>query len=959
MLRITPSQNGEAAIQYFNAALSKQDYYSDEKNVVGTWHGITAKKLGLGEEVTKEQFASLVKNRIPKQAGDQNDEAEAKLTPRDGKNRRAGYDFTFNAPKSFSVALAIGKDPRLLAAHNTAVEEAMKMVEQDMQTQQRGKKNITTGNIAYAKYNHELSRPVAFKNDQGKQIYIPDPHTHTHAYVFNCTWLEENNRYQSIEVGNVKADAPLYEAIYHSVLKSEVQKAGYEIEKTKNGWELKLIDRNTIKAFSNRTKQINQAAEDRKITNAKQADKIGAWTRENKNKSVGEDQVREHWENRLTETQKFNIRAAAGNHHNPVEQQIIKTSTGENYTPAMAIQNALDHHLQNKSSIPEKHILAEAINQSDFSYNQIKAAYDERKDVFGYHDNTRRIITTRYVLEEEKRMIRYANSEKGRHAALNPSYEPSSNNPDFDLNEDQKAAVKDVLNSNDGVMILKGGAGTGKTTISNEIKNGLEQHDKKLFAFAITSSATEVLQKEGFEANTVKALLDKKVIQDQLKDQVAFVDESGLIGVQQTNQLFEIAKAQNCRIIFSGDTAQHHSIARGDAQKILQQHAQLKAIEVNKVVRQKNQSYKEAVELLAKGETRKGFEKLKDNGGITEIEDPQERYEALANDFIDKTVKSYKDKDGKVKYEYAKRKGLVVSPTHQEGQMVNDIIRNKLKEKGLIDAQERKAEILRPLHLSDVYKQDPQNYDAGMVVRVHYNTGSFKAGSECEVIGHDEKGQVLVQQPGADSPTPIPLDKHEKFSVYQKEQTAFAAGDTVQMTANVKSMNNMALNNGNRYRITEYTQDGNMVLDNGAIVSSDSRTIKHGIYTTSIGSQGKTATDVFIAQGSGQSPASNQKQMYVSSSRGVQSCQIYTDNADDLIDVVERNEGSRESATMLSQKSVQEDFEHSWNLAVQEVQSYNEKYSSYEGLTEYQPSIHQSGFHNWSTDTATPSSPDA
>jgi conjugative relaxase-like TrwC/TraI family protein len=127
MLRITVSKGGRSAVNYFKDALSKQDYYSEHALVMGQWHGKTATRIGLPREVTEEDFTLMIKNRNPTTG--------EKITPRDAANRRAGYDFTFNAPKSVSVVEAITKDEAIREAHRTAIQKAMLEVEENMQVQ--------------------------------------------------------------------------------------------------------------------------------------------------------------------------------------------------------------------------------------------------------------------------------------------------------------------------------------------------------------------------------------------------------------------------------------------------------------------------------------------------------------------------------------------------------------------------------------------------------------------------------------------------------------------------------------------------------------------------------------------------------------------------------------------------------------------------------------------------------
>ena len=192
MLRITASRGHQAAVHYFQDALSRQDYYSENSRVMGQWHGKAASMLGLSKEVSKESFEKLVQNRHPLTG--------EKITPRDAAERRAGYDFTFNAPKSLSVVEAITGDEAIREAHRAAVEEAMREVEADMQTQAgqgKNKRFEKTGNLLYAAFEHDVTRPVVHATEKGT-AFIPDPHLHTHCYVINATWNDRNNRFQAV-----------------------------------------------------------------------------------------------------------------------------------------------------------------------------------------------------------------------------------------------------------------------------------------------------------------------------------------------------------------------------------------------------------------------------------------------------------------------------------------------------------------------------------------------------------------------------------------------------------------------------------------------------------------------------------------------------------------------------------------------------------------------------------------
>jgi AAA domain len=50
-------------------------------------------------------------------------------------------------------------------------------------------------------------------------------------------------------------------------------------------------------------------------------------------------------------------------------------------------------------------------------------------------------------------------------------------------------------------------------------------------------------------------------------------------------QLVTFAAGNNCRVILSGDTRQHHSVERGDALRILEKSASIASAALNKIFR--------------------------------------------------------------------------------------------------------------------------------------------------------------------------------------------------------------------------------------------------------------------------------------------------------------------------------------------------------------------------------------
>ena len=76
------------------------------------------------------------------------------------------------------------------------------------------------------------------------------------------------------------------------------------------------------------------------------------------------------------------------------------------------------------------------------------------------------------------------------------------------LNAEQKAAVREILESRDFAVNLRGAAGTGKTKTLQEMQRGLQEARRSVVAVAPTSSAVDELRKVGFpQAMTISRLL--------------------------------------------------------------------------------------------------------------------------------------------------------------------------------------------------------------------------------------------------------------------------------------------------------------------------------------------------------------------------------------------------------------------------------------------------------------------
>ncbi|MEO1808367.1 MAG: MobF family relaxase [Bacteroidota bacterium] len=876
MLRITVSKHAAAAAKYFEEGLSKQDYYSEKGEVNGFWHGKLSERLGLEGEVIKKEFEAIASNLNPG-TGDQ-------LTVRNSANRRAGYDATFSAPKSVSLVYSMTQDEDILRAFHGAIQDTMKEVERDMQTQigqGKNKRYENTGNIAWAGFTHFRARPVEVETETGK-VSVPDPHLHQHCFIFNATWNEKKERFQAIEMGTVKENAPYYEAVFNSKLAKNLQEHGYAIERNERDFELKGFDRPMIEKFSQRTQEIEKKAQELGITYDEDKAALGGKTRQGKRKDLLGDQLQSIWEDRLSEKEKVLIANAKGSGSNgdPAQGKTIAKD---------ALEYALSHHLERVSVITEKRLLGEAIKKGygETTPEAIAEAYQNRTDILSKVDNRNgeKTITTEQALDEEQKLIQATRDGRGNYDPINRDYQPKNDL----LTDEQRKAVKGALGSHDFVSIIAGGAGTGKTWSIKEVKYGVEETGMKFHAFAPSADASRgVQQEEGFEgATTIAELLKSEKLQKQVSGGMIWIDEAGMVGNKTMNKLMDLAKEKNARLLLSGDTQQHNSVERGDALRVMETFGGVKPLRITKIQRQETDQYKEAVKHLSDGRMSQGFERLDQMGAIKEVVDMGSLKKEVAKEYVQSVAN--------------KENVLVVATTHAQGQAVTASIRDKLKENGLLGKKDHAFTIQKNTSFTEAQKQDATNYQKGMSIQFHQNAKGIKRGERFDVLGKDAHGNVRVMGEKKKEQI-LPLHESQKYSVYQKEQIQLAKGDQLRITQNGSDMTKKRLNNGQILTVQGITPEGNIMAKRGKtnlLLSKDYRNFTHGYYTTSPASQGKSVEKVLIMQSSASGRATSKEQFYVSASRGKFGISIYTDDKDFLLKNVQRST-TRTTATEIA-----------------------------------------------------------
>lgn len=863
MLRVIASRNAK---EYFAQSLSKEDYYTEGQEIRGEWQGAGGKKLGLSGSVDKSAFNALCENKRPG--------TDERLTQRNKDNRIVGYDFNFHCPKSVSVVYEFTRDERILNAFKLAINETMREIESESKTRVRqmgANGNRTTGNMVWAEFIHFTARPV-----KG----IPDPHLHAHCYAFNTTWDEDEKKWKAGQFRDLKADAPYFEAAFHARFAKELANIGYPIDRTVKGWQLAGVPERVLDEFSRRTDQVEQKAKELGITSAKEKDGLAALTRERKQKRLSKTELRVLWDTRISADE----RAAVENTiRGPVTE-------GPRISAMKAMDFAIQHCYERASIVTDKELLRHALRYGVGSVNVEEIKRQLLRDQFVKEEaNGHQWFTTTAVLTEEKSLIEFVQRGRGKFKPFRFSAYQFQNQA---LSDEQRNAVLHVIRSPDRVTAIRGGAGTGKTTMMKEAVAAIESGGRKVFTFAPSAEASRgVLRSEaGFaNAETVESLLQNSKLQEQIRRQVVWIDEAGLLGIRTLARLAQLAERENCRIILSGDTAQHRAVERGDALRMLEKHANLQAAQLKEIWRQKSDSHKAIIADLRAGDLENAFKQLDQLGMLRELT-REDRHNVLAADYVAAVEKG--------------KSALVISPTHSEGERVTAEIRERLKKAGNLDRQEELEFLqLRNLRWTEAERGDARNYRSGLVVQFHQNVPSFRRGERVTVISADERGIEVERSNG--EVALLPINKAGRFNIYEARSIALSAGDRIRITQNGFARDKQRLNNSDLKEIKGFTKDGDIKLANGWVISRDFGHLSHGYCLTSYASQSKGVECVFVAESSESFRAADREQFYVSASRFKETLVIYTDDKQQLLEAVSKS-SERPSATDLFGKQAAE-----------------------------------------------------
>ena len=748
-----------------------------------------------------------------------------------------------------------------------------------------------TGNLVWVGFTHETARPVRHPDGE----VTVDPHLHRHVFVHNLTYDPVEERWKAMKNRAMFERTAYFQEIFESYLARFVHELGYRIDRRGKLWDIADVSPELAARYSLRTKEVNDYAEEKGITNAAVKGELGARSRSVKSLATDVGDIADHFRDRSLDDFDYSERLRVDAQHRErflLPDGPLSPRQRKELLDA-AVDYALERAFERRSTAYAHMVLADAIRFAGAGRclpEEVQQALQDREGlIFGTPDGThRQLLTTSEIVEQERSLLKVVRDRRAAHLPL--VIQPRI---DRRLSPEQMAAVTHVLSSTDGVMSIRGQAGVGKSFLLKSLVDELDRNSIHPVALAPTVSASRgALREAGLaDANTLAMFMsdskDGRALREKAKGSVVVLDEAGLTSTPDMLRLMEKATELNARVLLVGDTGQLSSVERGDALRLLERDGLVPA-ELKHVRRQTNETYRAVVEEMATGQAAAGLEKARTAGFVTELSidfdaaDEQEAHEEI----VDRTAAEQAAKRVAEAYEKG-HSNIVVAPTHALGRVVTAAIRAELQANGHIGEDEAKMTLLRQVDLRTADRRDAEHAleQGDLVVMRRDDDARGLSMGEVLHAKADRQGKVrLYREDTLGTRVTDGLDPRA-YGVYRSEEIPIAVGDQVRA---FEPMADMA--RGDRGTIKSIDRWRHTIeLTDGRAISMDSKHLGHGYVVTVQGSQGQSVDHAIVVATSSSLGAMSKEAMYVAASRGREKLDIITDDVAELQGAVRRS----------------------------------------------------------------------
>ena len=207
------------------------------------------------------------------------------------------------------------------------------------------------------------------------------------------------------------------------------------------------------------------------------------------------------------------------------------------------------------------------------------------------------------------------------------------------FNCEQQDAFK-MLAGRQGLYVLEGYAGTGKSYVLAALKDAYEAKGVTVRGFGPDNATANLLKDKGFHAENVPRFLyaTEHGHRNISKKELWIVDEAGKLGNQSLNELCRLAHENKAKLVLAGDRAQMPSVDRGGMFNVLAERYDASKLEV--IQRQTTQEHRYIAQSFAEGDISKAIDTMHSEKCINFSKD---KAGSIENLIVDWSFQHYKD----------------------------------------------------------------------------------------------------------------------------------------------------------------------------------------------------------------------------------------------------------------------------------------------------------------------------
>ena len=906
MITISKVSSGGQALGYYS---ERDDYYREGGSAPARFFGEGAASLGLTGPVVRDsavQFAEVLEGRV---AGQQIGQAD-RHTP--------GWDVTFSAPKSASIAALTGDD-RLVAAHDEAVHAALAHLERHaIVTRQRGAEGEYVwkqgDGMTAAVFRHTTSRNA-------------DPQLHSHSVMANVTRDPETGAWRSIDSREIYAAQTEANVVYMNTLAHGAREAGYTVDWTINdkghpSFELREVPEALREAWSSRKAEIDAALEARGLSRE-------TASANEKQVATLETRAPKDVQDRAALAADWRMTARTYGYEPEQRPQGRVLDAAERAAAAdTAVHRAAEHLAERDARFSARDLAHEAriASQGQAGEKAIQAAIERAQQAgalqarrtwgrsAGGQRDWREGYTTREGLRTERALLGHAaalqregavrigetpgaaRSAAVRQAAIERVIAVREQATGRAFSAEQCSAVNTLLDRSSALQILHGYAGTAKTTsVLAAVAEVAREGGWQVRTLAPTGSAAQTLgQALGLRDETVSAALARKSA-EHLERAVWIVDEAGMVAARDMEKLLERARVEQAHVLLVGDTRQIGSVGAGAA--FTQLREQLGSENLTEIVRQRHEGLRQAVYDTLAGKTTDALRRIEVHeikpakGQSREDGGPSVREQA-----IERIATRYRDATGQGK------DTLVIGLSRADRADLNSAIHAQRIAAGQV-RDLREVAVLDSKQWTATQRTDAARYQPGDRIEWGRTYQGGPGKSEITSVVSVRDGRITVER---ENGTQWTFDPRQltRLEVHDAKTLEIGAGSKIVTRGPIQAQRDdgstLRLPTGSTLTVIGQDTQHLHVRDvHGQVLKLDTTRalrLDHAYAMTAAQAQGKTADMAIAWMRSSQQNLSTLDRLYVALSRARDSAVLVTDNAGKLAARLEMNRGGNETA---------------------------------------------------------------